>query len=115
MNLLAIAVIILIFVLKNKFSRVFSIYIAIMMVFYGITQNTSYTEENGIGIVTCSYIILPILSGIWIWEAFAQKNNFNKAPKLNIWTISAFCAALFAFWNPINQETLMPDFNPVIY
>jgi hypothetical protein len=113
MNLLAIAVIILIFVLKNKFSRVFSIYIAIMMVFYVITQNTSYTEENGIGIVTCSYIILPILSGIWIWEAFAQKNNFNKAPKLNIWTISAFCAALFAFWNPINQETLMPDFNPV--
>ncbi len=113
MNLIAIAVLILVFVLKNKFSRVFSIYIAIMMVFYGITQNTSYTEQNGLGIITCSYIVLPILSGVWIWEAFVRKNDFNKSINLNIWTVCAFCAALFAFWNPINSKTLMPDFNPV--
>ncbi len=113
MNSVAIVAVILVFVLKNKFSRLFSIYISIMMVFYGITQNTSYTEQNGIGIITCSYIVLPILSGVWIWEAFARKNDFEKPKNINIWTIIAFCAALFAFWNPINPATLMPDFNPV--
>ncbi|HPC99725.1 MAG TPA: hypothetical protein PLA01_00065 [Acetivibrio sp.] len=112
MNLIAIAVIILAFVLKNKFSSLFSIYIAIMMAFYGITQNTSYTEENGLGIVTSSYIVLPLLSGVWIWEAFVRKNDFSKPKKLNIWTIGAFLLALFAFWNPIDSATLMPDFNP---
>lgn len=112
MNLIAMAFVILVFVLKDKFSRVFSIYIAIMMGFYGISQNTSYTEQNGLGIITSSYIVIPLLSGIWIWEAFVCKNNFCKSLKLNIWVVCAFFAALFAFWNPINPKTLMPDFNP---
>ncbi len=115
MNLVAIAVVILAFVLKSKFTRVFSIYIAIMMTFYGISQNTSYTEQNGLGIITCSYIVLPILSGIWIWEAFVRKNDFSKPKKLNIWTVGTFLIALFAFWNPINSNTLMPDFNPAYF
>lgn len=115
MNLLAIAVIILTFALKNKFRSLFSIYIAIMMAFYGISQNTSYTQENGLGIVTCSYIVLPLLSGIWIWEAFVRKNDFSKPKKLNIWTVGAFLLALFAFWNPIDSTTLMPDFNPAYF
>ena len=115
MNLVAIAVVILAFVLKNKFTRVFSIYIAIMMAFFGISQNTSYTEQNGLGIITCSYIVLPILSGIWIWEAFVRKNDFSKPKKLNIWAVVAFLVALFAFWNPINPQTLMPDFNPAYF
>ena len=97
MNLVAIAVVILAFVLKNKFTRVLSIYIAIMMAFFGISQNTSYTEQNGLGIITCSYIVLPILSGIWIWEAFVRKNDFSKPKKLNIWAVVAFLVALFAF------------------
>lgn len=115
MNLTAISAVILVFLLKNKFRRMFSIYISIMMIFYGITQNTSYTEQNGLGIITCSYIVMPILSGIWIWEAFVHKNNFMKFQKLNIWLIISFCAALFAFWNPINPKTLMPDFNPAFF
>lgn len=113
MNSLAIVAIILVFVLKNKFSRFFSIYISIMMAFYGIVQNTSYTEQNGLGIITCSYIVLAPLAGVWIWEAFARKNDFEKSKNINIWTVIAFCAALFAFWNPINPTTLMPDFNPL--
>lgn len=84
-----------------------------MMAFYGITQNTSYTEQNGLGIITCSYIVLPLLSGIWIWEAIVQKNDYNKFQKLNIWLVLAFCASLFAFWNPIDSKTLLPDFNPI--
>ncbi|HOV25402.1 MAG TPA: hypothetical protein PK566_03445 [Pseudobacteroides sp.] len=115
MNITAIIVIILVFVIKNKFTRVFSIYTAIMMAFYGVTQNTSYTDINGIGIITASYIFIPILSGIWIWEAFTKNNNFDSPPKLNIWTITAFCMALFAFWNPISPENSMPDFNPVYF
>ncbi|KNY26185.1 hypothetical protein [Pseudobacteroides cellulosolvens] len=115
MNLTALIVIILVFVLKNKFTRVFSIYAAFMMAFYGVTQNTSYTDINGIGIITSSYIFIPILSGIWIWEAFTKNNNFDLPPKVNIWTITAFCFALFAFWNPINPKNSMPDFNPVYF
>lgn len=115
MNLTALAIVILLFALKNKFRGYFSIFISIMMIFYGITQNTSYTQENGIGIITCSYIVLPILSGIWIWEAFICKNDFTKPKNLNIWTIIAFCGALFAFWNPINPKTLTPDFNPLYF
>lgn len=112
MNIIALLVIVFVFVFKNKFNKVFSIYVALLMIFYGITQNTSYTDKFGIGIITSSYILLPILSGVWIWEAFAGKTDFSVKPKINFYTISAFCFALFAFWNPINSE-LMPDFNPV--
>jgi len=112
MNIIAILAIVSLFVFKNKFSKVFSIYIALLMIFYGITQNTSYTDKFGFGIITSSYIILPILSGVWIWEAFAGKSDFSIKPKINFYTISAFCFALFAFWNPINSEA-MPDFNPL--
>lgn len=112
MNTIAILSIVLVFVLKNRYSRVFSIYVAILAVFYTITQNTSYSVENGISIITCSYIAAPILSGVWLWEAFAGRNNFSVAPKINFFTISAFAIALFAFWNPINSEA-KPDFNPI--
>ncbi|MDQ2086962.1 hypothetical protein RBH29_11040 [Herbivorax sp. ANBcel31] len=115
MNSIAILFIVLVFILKNKFSRIFSIYLAILAIFHGITQNTSFTEQNGLGIILSSYIVFPILAGIWIWEAFVNKNNFETPPKINFWTISALSISLFAFWNPINQTTLMPDFKPVYF
>jgi hypothetical protein len=49
MNITAIIVIILVFVIKNKFTEYFQYITAIMMAFYGVTQNTSYTDINGIG------------------------------------------------------------------
>ena len=113
MNLVAILMVILVFVLKNNFSTIFSIYCAILFVFYGITQNTSYTEQNGLGIITSSYIVIPLLFGIWIWEAIVNKNNYERPPKINFWTLTALCMAILSFWNPLDPSTKMPDFDPL--
>ena len=114
MNSIAILFIGLIFILKNKFSRIFSIYIAVLTLFQLITQNTSYTEQHGLGLILSSYILFIPLAGVWFWEAYVHRNNFDTPPKINFWTISALCIGLFAFWNPIGPN-LMPDFNPVYF
>lgn len=112
-NSIAMMMFALVFVLKNKFSRFFSIYVALMMLFFAVTQNTSVTQEYGLGIITFSYVIAPVLAGIWFWEATVNKNVFAFPPKITIWRISALAFAFFAFWNPINPSTIGPDFNPV--
>jgi hypothetical protein len=52
MNITAISMIVLVFLFRSKFSSFFSIYTAILMLFYGIAQNTSYTDKHGLGIIT---------------------------------------------------------------
>lgn len=111
-NTIAIVVFALVFIFRNKFSRIFSIYTGIMMLFFAITQNTSFTAQHGLGIISSSYLIAPVLSGIWFWEAAANRNDFSFPPKITAWKIAALIFAFFAFWNPIGRNAL-PDFNPV--
>ncbi|MFW6306014.1 MAG: hypothetical protein ACOC1N_01365 [Bacillota bacterium] len=113
LNSLAIFMVMLLFIFRNKFAGFFSIFVGGLYTFQCIVQNTSYTEKYGLGIITASYLIFPVLVGLWIWEAFKKKNNFNKSMKINFWTTIAFLTAFFAFWNPIDSVTKMPDFNPV--
>jgi len=111
-RVIPIVLIICIFVLHNKVTRAFSIYVAITYILFAIVQNIAMTDEYGLAIATGNVVMFLVVAGFWIWEARACKNDFMPM-KRPVWTYWVVPLAFLAFWYPINLDTMMPDFNPL--
>jgi hypothetical protein len=56
--------------------------------------------------------MLLVVAAFWFWDVLAQKNEFTPVEQLK-WKYWVIPLAFIAFWYPLNQNTFMPDFNPI--
>jgi len=98
--------------LRNRVTRLFSLYAAITYVLFAFLQSIAVTEEYGLGIITVNVVMFGTVAAFWLWEALAQRNDFAPQ-KRSAWKYSMIPFAVLAFWYPLNPTTMMPDFNPI--
>ena len=108
-KIVPIILIISIIIFRNKVSRIFSIYGAVTFVLFAFLQSIAKTETYGFGILTLNLVMFLIVAIFWFWEAISQKNDFTPQ-KQPLWKYWGIPFAIFAFWYPVNPNTLMPDF-----
>ncbi len=90
----------------------FNIYVGVSYVLFAFLQLVAITEEYGFSIVISNLIMLLVVAAFWFWDVLAKKNDLMpvEQPTWKYWVIPL---AFLAFWYPINQDTFMPDFNPI--
>ena len=107
----AVLVISLLF-LKNRVTRLFSIYAVVTYVLFAFLQSIAVTEEYGLGIITVNIVMFCIVAAFWFWEGLARRNDFTPQER-SAWKYWVIPLAFLAFWYPVNPDTMMPDFNPI--
>jgi hypothetical protein len=97
-------------VLGNKMRRVFSVYVALLFLAIAIFQNAARTETYGLVVSTGNLILVLIVGLLWVWEVFAERNDFTprKQPLWRWWFMPLAALALLA---PADSHTLAPDFS----
>jgi hypothetical protein len=113
-QIIPLVLFIAIFFLRNRVSRVFSLYVALNYFLVAFLQNISISDQYGLAICVGNVLTFLLLAGFWFWEFIFPKNEFlvQKQPLWKYWPIFL---ALLAFWGPINPRTLLPDFNPIYF
>ena len=110
-KIIPLVLIALIIVFRNRFRRLFNIYVAFSYMLFAFGQNIGVTEKYGVAICTVNLIMFSVVAGFWAWEAIVLQNDFTPA-KIPIWRYWVVPLALLAFWYPADPRTFMPDFNP---
>jgi hypothetical protein len=99
-------------VLGNRIRRVFNGYIALLYVALACFQHTALTDTYGLVIISGNLALILVVALFWIWETFAERNDFTpRQPPLWKWWVAPL--ALLAFLAPIDTTTMSPDFSPV--
>lgn len=96
----------------DRANRLFTIYVSISYILIAFAQLIAITEEYGISIITNLFIVFILISISWFWELGVRKNDFTPQ-KRSIWKYWVVPLAFFAYWLPIDMNTLLPDFNPL--
>jgi len=111
-KIVPLMLVIAIIFLRNRVTRLFSVYVAVTYVLFAFLQNIAVTEKYGLGIITVNVIMFCLVAAFWFWEASVQKNDFTPTKRSTgrYWVIPL---AFLAFWYPANPRTLMPNFNPI--
>lgn len=109
-KIIPIILVVSIIFLRNRVSRIFSIYVAITYVLFAFLQNISITEKYGLGVIIINLVMFNLVAIFWFWEAIIGKNDFTS-PKQLRWRYWIIPLAFLAFWYPINLGK--PDFNPL--
>lgn len=105
--------IILIFVLifsGNRFGRIFSFYVGINYILFAVLQYISITDTYGFAVVSGNFLLTLIVALSWFWEFIVNRNDFTPR-KINLIRFWVIPLAIFAFWFPLNSESMKPDFN----
>jgi hypothetical protein len=113
-KILPIVLVLLVILVGNRVSRVFSIYAAITYALVAVLQSVGVSETYGFGIILNNLIMFLMVAAFWVWEAVVNKNDFSprKIPPWKYWVVPL---AFLAFWYPANPSTRLPDFNPVLF
>jgi len=109
---MAMAFVLGILLFRNRIGKIFSVYAALSYLLFAVGQSISITEEYGTAVLTLNVVMFVFVASFWLWEAFLGRNDFSarSRPKWKYWVA---LPAFFAFWFPLNWNTLGPDFNPV--
>lgn len=94
---------------KKFIQIIFSSYVSVLYLFIAAFQHTAITEKYGFGIIIGNVILVIIMALLWIWEIISGENDFTEK-NVAWWKLLALPLALFAFYYPVNPETLSPDF-----
>lgn len=113
-KILAILMIGSVFILRNRASRIFSIYVGVSYVLFAFLQSIAFTEEFGLVILTADVLMFLLVAMTWFWEALAQENNLETS-HFDISRAWVVPLSILAFWYPIDLVTMMPDFNPLYF
>jgi len=100
----------LLFIFKGKVTRIFSIMVATNYLLIAVVDNVAITEKYGLGIILGNALAFLIISVLWIWEAFVNKNTFDRRNK-SIPIYIFIVLALFSFLSPADANTLLPSIN----
>jgi len=102
----------IIFCVGKKAARIFGAYVGLSYTFIALLQNISISDLYGFAVCSANVITFLTLAGLWFWEAVSPKNKFETR-KVSIWKYWPILLALLSLWEPVNPNTLKPDFNPV--
>ncbi|MHC1591531.1 MAG: hypothetical protein ACXQS8_05555 [Candidatus Helarchaeales archaeon] len=113
LHVLIIVMIVLVIVFKNKFGRIFAVWIAVNYVLVAFLQNIALTQAHGIVILLGNLVLFLIVAGFWSLEAVQSKNDYDfQKPEAWKWWVVPL--AVLAFWLPVNSLGY-PDFNPLYF
>jgi hypothetical protein len=101
-----------VFFFRNRVSRIFSLYVAFTYFLVAFLQNISISGKYGLAICVGNVLTFLLLASIWFGECISPKNEL-VVHRLPLWKYWPIVLALLAFWEPINPQTLLPDFNPM--
>lgn len=104
----------LMILLGNRISRIFSIYAAVNYALIAVLQSAGVSETYGFGIVLNNLIMFLLVSAFWGWEAVVHKNDLSLR-KIPLWKFWVIPLAFIAFWYPANPMTRLPDANPTLF
>jgi len=98
-------------VLGNRIRGVFNGYVALLYVAVACFQHTALTDTYGLVIISGNLALILVVALFWIWETFAERNDFTprQRPPWKWWVAPLALLALLA---PIDTSTMSPDFSP---
>jgi hypothetical protein len=99
-------------VLGNRTRRVFNGYVALLYVALACFQHTALTDTYGLVIISGNLALILVVSLFWIWEIFAERNDFTPRRRL-LWKWWVAPLAALALLAPIDTSTMSPDFSLV--
>jgi len=107
-QLISIVILLLLFILKNKFRIVFEIYVFISYLCFAFLQNVAMTETYGFSMVTINVLMFLFVAYFWLKELICPENDysFSNLKWRNSWLIPL---AFIAFWAPLTKGVF--DFN----
>ena len=98
---------------KGRAAHLFSGYAALLYVAVALFQNSAITDQYGFSAVPGNMVLMLVVAAFWIWETVvARRNQFAPQPTslARLWVLPL---VFFAFWYPIDMQTVSPDFSPL--
>ncbi len=99
-------------VLGNRMRRAFNLYAALLYVALACLQSTAITDQQGLVVLSGNLALILVVGLLWIWELFAQRNDFEPRSR-PLWRWWVAPMALLALLGPVDADTISPDFSPV--
>jgi len=92
-------------VLGNRIRGVFNGYVALLYVAVACFQHTALTDTYGLVIISGNLALILVVALFWIWETFAERNDFTprQRPPWKWWVAPLALLALLA---PIDTSTM---------
>jgi hypothetical protein len=100
--------------LKNRVTRLFSLYVGVSYLIFAVVQNVAITEKYGLSFITVNVVMFTLVGLSWFWEAIVGKDDFERPPTA-LWRYWVVLPAILAFWTPGDPATGMPDFDPAYF
>ena len=88
----------------------FLVYAALLIAAMAILQNTAFTEKYGLAVLTGNIIVYIVVALVWFLELLQRKTDFSQ-PTRSLWRYWVVPVALLAFWFPVSEATLGPEFS----
>ncbi len=113
-KIIPIALIVSIIFLKNRVTRLFSLYVGVAYLTFAVVQNVAITDKYGLSFITVNVVMFTLVGLSWFWEAIVRENDFER-PSRTPWRYWVVPPAILAFWTPGDPATGMPDFDPAYF
>lgn len=81
-QVIPLALLLAILLMRKRVTRVFSAYVATTYVMVAFLQNVSISDRYGLAVCTANVITFLILAGFWFWETVSPQNDFTPANRL---------------------------------
>ncbi len=108
-DVLPIALVLGVFTLGRRISRVFAFYAAVSYLLFAVLQSVSVTERYGVGIVTGNLLCFTGIACLWAWEGLAGLNDFSRR-RIPWWRWWVAPFAVFALWLPVGWDRSVGEF-----
>lgn len=110
-QILAICMLLLLALRREKVSRWFMLYAGCCYVLYTINQNVALTEEYGLSIVSINVVMMLLVAFMWFRGALFGNSRFTFS-NLNWKTAWTIPVAFFCLWWPMDMtQGATPDCN----
>ena len=108
---LSLLFILLLLLFRNRFARVFHIYVSVSYLSFTFLQNLAVTEQYGFSMVTVNVLMFLLVSFVWIGECFRStcRYSFVNLRWRYGWMI---VLSVFAYLLPFTWDGTL-DWNPV--
>jgi len=109
-KIIPIGLVLSIFFFGNKTAKLFGLYAGMSYILFAFLQSISFTKEYGLGICFAHLALSLLVAVSWFKEVNSERNDFTPR-RQSLWKYWVVVPALFAFWEPANPITGMPDFS----
>ncbi len=112
LKLLPIAFVVLLLAFGNRIRRTFYGYVTLLFLAIAAFQNSGFTERYGLVVITSNVVYMTIAALAWLQALITGRGDFGEADPTP-WKWPFFALAVFAFWFPVNETSVTPDFKPM--